>query len=122
MPEATPSPSRSSSSWTTATWAAWGLSLWSARRALAPLLLALPILGSAPGCCSPAPIPRTLPGPLLPVGKPPEREPEIQRGLDGADLEGEAWVIPATLLEEILADRLEWRAWAQALEAAGRWR
>lgn len=76
-------------------------------------------LASAPGCCSePPPVPVTLPAPLLPPGRPADRTASLDRALSAADLSPEAW----DLVGEILADRAEWQAWAQALEAAGRWR
>lgn len=31
------------------------------------------------------------------------------------------WSIPRSHVEQVLVERAEWRAWALALEAAGRW-
>lgn len=121
-PGPAPSPLSSRSSWSRAPWVGWGLSLWSGLRGPLLTLLALLILASAPGCCSPPALPLTLPAPLLPVGQPPDRSAEILSQLDASRVVGGEWTISAEALDLILADRLEWQAWAEALRAAGRWR
>jgi hypothetical protein len=47
-------------------------------------------------------------------------DPDIT-ALDAADATEELWELEPELLELILRDRLEWRAWARAMQAAGRW-
>lgn len=122
--EARPSPSRSRSCWRRAPWVAWGLSLFSVRPGRALTLLVLLTLASAPGCCSEplAPQPVLAPGPVLPVGEPPDRSPQIQEALDRATVDEAGWTLPHETVELILSDRLEWKAWAEALKASGRWR
>ena len=110
--------------------ASWGSSAtW---RLLGALLLAL----SESGCCS---APTTLaPAPPLPAGRPEDRQPElVQRSAQWIYLpEGTLVTLPDELPqradagfalvavedhEVLLADWRRWRAWAAALEAAGRW-
>lgn len=81
------------------------------------------------GCCAPETIPETLPAPLLPPGRPPSRNLAAlesawiySSGPDGQPLTLDDEVsMPVVDLGDVLQDRAEWRAYAEALEAAGRW-
>lgn len=92
-------------------------------------------LWSGAGCCSaPPPPPHRVPDPLLPAGKPPDRGPDFaarqelglwldSNGPDGwANTLDDQTTLPALDLDDLLADRAEWKAYAEALEAAGRWK
>lgn len=80
------------------------------------------------GCCS-SELAVTEPDrPPLPVGRPVERTEDLARRAalwrDSVDLglAGQVVTLPAADLDLLLQDRAEWRAWALALERAGRWR
>lgn len=91
------------------------------------LLLFLVIPVSVPGCCSEA-LATTLPAPVLPAGKP---DGSIDKHLASQN-KREIWafdhpikgmvVMPIADLMSLLTLKEGWRAWALALEIAGRWR
>lgn len=89
---------------------------------LAPLrlLLALCLVAILTSCCSPEPTP--LPRPALPAGRP-ETDALTKGHLTKwkPDAEG-LYRIPKNELVNVLVNRLAWRAYALALEAAGDWR
>lgn len=106
---------------------------WSRLPGLSLLLVASLILGSVAGCCSAPLPPHRVPDPLLPAGRPPDRGPDFAARQDlglWADSPGrDGWpntlddetTLPALDLDDLLADRAEWKAYAEALESQGRW-
>lgn len=88
---------------------------------LGALLLILAAILSALGCCSPSP---TLASPPpLPLGRPPQAEAaEVAEGLRRARVEGGQVTLDAQTVRRLSALVDAWRAYATALERAGRWR
>lgn len=102
--------------------------LWSTPLSTLLLLVALALPASAAGCCSEDLSPATLPHPVLPAGKPDgvlERELRLKNQwglwLDDVPLPGFT-SIPSLDLFDLHVLVRRWKAWANALEAAGRWR
>jgi len=107
---------------------------WSRLTGLSLLLALWPILGNVAGCCSEPIPPHRVPDPLLPAGRPPDRGPDFvarqDLGLWRDDPGPDGWpntlddttTLPALDLDDLLADRAEWKAYAEALENQGRWR
>jgi len=107
---------------------------WSKLTARSVLLALSLTLSLGVGCsCPPVIPPHRVPDPLLPAGRPPDRSSDFRARLDlglWADSPGpDGWpntlddttTLPALDLDDLLADRAEWKAYAEALEAAGRW-
>lgn len=57
------------------------------------------------------------------MGRPKDQTTELLAGEEAAvDQPDGTVIVPGWYLELLLAERREWRAWALALERAGRWR
>jgi hypothetical protein len=84
------------------------------------LLLGLFLVAAVAGCCSQTPT--TLPPPILPPGKPKDMTAELLKLETKWTDTGQRVTMPHHDLRLILSDRSRWRAWARALQAAGRWR
>ena len=85
-------------------------SSWNRLTARGALLLSATLLVG--GCCSSASIP--TPKQPIPLGKPADKTKELRWRVIKRPTD------PATL-DVVLADRLAWKTWALALEAAGDW-
>lgn len=84
------------------------------------LLLVLAVPVSVSGCCSKPQVVR-VPADLPLFLAPPDRTAAlVERSSQWADTEDGIVLVPQNDLELILLDRAQWRAYAKALEEAGR--